>query len=334
MQDWTSTYWFQWQALSNFYWDEPNYVYALVLVPFIFLLRHYIQRRTQVGFPVASINSKIERNWTVYLRFIAPVFMGLFLVFIIIALCRPQLVLNNQNKQSEGIDIALALDVSESMYFTDIKPNRLITAKKFIKQFVNERYQDRIGLVIFAGEAITLSSLTTDYTDLLLNLDRADYKLVGGQGTAIGNAIAVAVHRLNAAKSKTKILILISDGDNTAGNIDPITAAQIAGSYGVKIYSIFVGQPGQAANKESNSLDANQLQKIAEITSGKFLVASSSAQIKNIFDQINRLEKVKFLESTSSTRTDVYHVYVRWALVFLIIAFTTKITFLGNILED
>ncbi len=340
MQNWLSFEWFSISKFLEITWGRPYFLYLLTVIPLLLLLKSVSQTRNNQSLPIATIKGDLKLGWSRYLRFLQPIFQSVALTLMIIALARPQISNKTQNKFSEGIDIILAIDISESMLNKDIAPNRLEASKKIANQFISNRYQDRIGLVVFSGEAYSLSPLTTDYKALSDYIFEIKTQLIPTEGTAIGSALAVSVSRLIKAKSKSKIIILISDGDNTAGNLDPSTSAQIAKAYGVKIYSILVGGFVQKAGKDtliSNynmSIDKQVLSEISTITEGKFFKASDSKSLKKVFDQINLLEKVKFLENSSSELIDIFSVYLRWGIIFFLLAFTTKITFLGNILED
>jgi Ca-activated chloride channel homolog len=335
MESWFRLDWFSWYKLTSFTWESPWYGYLVLLLPVIMGLRYFIQKSNINALSVAIVGDKVSSHWTSYLRYVAPICMVLALLCIIIALARPQRTISNNLKRSEGIDIVLAMDVSSSMLNKDLSPNRLVVAKKLVTDFINTRLEDRIGLVAFAGEAYNVSPLTTDYVALSDYIASLQSGLIAAQGTAIGDALAIATQRLNEAKSKTKIIILLSDGDNTAGSIDPLTAAKIAKEYQVKIYSLFVGNTTTTQADQFNaSIDKTQLAKISEIAGGTYFAATNTKQLKEAFNQINKLEKVKFLQSSSKVKQDVYHVYLRWGIVFLLFTFFTKVTFMGNILED
>jgi Ca-activated chloride channel homolog len=340
MQKWYSTDWLSYTKISDLNWARSYFLYLLVIIPLIFLLKSVIQNRTKVGLPIATLKGEIRLGWSRYFRFLPPILQSLSVGLMIMALARPQISSNTQNKFSEGIDIVLAIDISESMLTKDIEPNRLEASKTLSRQFIAERYQDRIGLVVFSGEAFTLSPLTTDYDALYEYVGEIKPQLIKADGTAIGSAIAVSVNRLQKSKSKSKIVILISDGDNTAGNLDPITAAQIAKVYGVKLYTILVsgsakiGSSDTLSNNYNLSIDQLALSEIAKTADGRFFKAANLKSLKSVFDQINQLEKVKYLENSSFEMFDVFHVYLKWGIVFFLLAFATKITFIGNILED
>jgi Ca-activated chloride channel homolog len=340
MQNWFSSNWFSFSKLSELTWGRPYFLYLLLLVPLIFVLKSLFKNRQRQGLPIATINGELNLGWSRYFRFLPPILQAISIALMIVALARPQLASKIQNRFSEGIDIMLAIDISESMLTKDIAPNRLEASKSITKQFITNRYQDRIGLVVFSGEAYTLSPLTTDYEALNGFVDEIKPQLISVEGTAIGSAIAVSVNRLQKSKSKSKVIILISDGDNTAGNLDPITSAQIANAYGVKCYTILVGDAAQKGINNSISdtydlsIDQKALSDIAKTADGKFFMASNMKSLSAVFEQINQLEKIKFLENSSFEMIDVFHVYLKWGIVFFILAFATKITFIGNILED
>lgn len=340
MQDWLSTEWFTVSKLGEITWGRSYLLYLLALIPILFIVKSVLQNRTRVGLPIATLHGKIQLGWSRYFRILPPLFLSIALTLMVLAVARPQISNQTQKKFSEGIDIILAIDISESMLSKDILPNRLEASKKIAKEFVKNRYQDRIGIVLFSGEAFSLSPLTTDYEALDEYISSINSKMIPAEGTAIGSALAVSVNRLLEAKSKTKIVILISDGDNTAGNLDPIASAQIARAYGVKLYTILVGSQAKIIGKDSlstaydSSIDQQILSEIAKTAGGIFFRAGNSKNLKSVFEQINKLEKVKFLENSSQELLDVFHVYLKWGIVFLLLSFSTKITFIGNILED
>ncbi|MES2794728.1 MAG: VWA domain-containing protein [Bacteroidota bacterium] len=340
MQNWFSAEWFSWSKLNEINWARPYVLYLLLGIPILFFIRAYFQNRSRVGLPIATINGHLKQGWSRHFRILPPILIIISLSMMILAFARPQISSRTQNKISEGIDIILAIDISHSMLIKDILPNRLEASKRIAKQFINNRYQDRIGLVLFSGEAFSLAPLTTDYEALNNYIDEINSNMIHAEGTAIGSALAVGVNRLLEAKSKSKIIILISDGDNTAGNLDPTASAQIAKAYSVKLYTILVGaeaikyETDSATVAYNMSIDQEILSEIAKIADGKFFKAANSKNLKNVFDQINQIEKVTFLENSSLVLTDVFHIYLKWGIVFWLLSFATKITFIGNILED
>jgi Ca-activated chloride channel family protein len=230
------------------------------------------------------------------------------------------------------------------MQIEDFKPNRLEAAKETARSFIAGRFQDRIGLVIFSGDAYSLSPLTTDY-ELLFNFidTEIDFDKIENRGTAIGSAIAVATNRMRESETDSKVMILLSDGDNTAGNIDPKTAAELAVAYGIKIYTIGIGKDGKVPygkdffgrpNYIENTLDETTLREIAQIGEGQFYRVSDNEALQNVFGLIDQYEKAEIKETRYKNTTDFYPIYAKWGLVFLLLFMFSKSTFVSNILED
>ncbi len=243
------------------------------------------------------------------------------LTFLILALARPQSSSKETEVSTEGVDIVLAIDVSTSMLAEDFKPNnRLEAAKQVAQEFVEGRTNDRLGLVIFAGESFTQCPLTLDYGVLLTLLQEQKVADRDWDGTAIGMGIVNAVNRLRDSKAKSKVIILLTDGENNAGSIDPITAARIAHTMDIKIYTIGAGTRGTAMYPIDDPIlgrqyrpiqvhiDEETLTKIARITGGKYFRATNSEKLKAIYDEIGEMEKTK-IEVTEFTRYQEYFVY-------------------------
>lgn len=259
------------------------------------------------------------------------------------ALARPQTTNEQVEQWSEGIDIMLVIDISESMQIQDFRPNRLESAKSVARDFVTGRFQDRIGLVVFSGDAYSRSPLTTDYELLTNYINDINFDLIENRGTAIGSALAVATNRLRESDSKSKVLILLSDGDNTAGNIDPVTAAKLAAAYDIKIYTIAIGKEGKVpfgkdffgrTRYVENTLDETNLREIARIGGGNFYRVSDEEALETVFGEIDELEKAEIKETRYKDTTDFYYIYLRWATLFFLFWMLTKTTFVTNILTD
>lgn len=238
-------------------------------------------------------------------RFLLSVLRILAIALLIVAFARPQAGTENREVTSEGIDIMLALDISGSMRAEDFKPeNRLYVAKEEIRKFVSKRVSDRIGLVVFSQTSFTQCPLTLDYGILLNFLEQVKFGMIK-DGTAIGMALANCINRLRESPSKTKVIVLLTDGVNNAGEIDPLTAAGIAKTMGVKIYTIGVGRPGNAMYPVDdpifgkryvylpNEIDEEVLSQIADKTGGKYFRARSEKELEQIYDEIDKLEKTK-----------------------------------------
>lgn len=270
------------------------------------------------------------------------------LVFALVVLClaRPQTHSSWGKRTTEGIDIMLAMDVSTSMLGQDLKPNRIEASKAVAAEFIADREDDNIGLTVFAGEAYTQCPLTTDHTSLLNMLAniRTDIAATGliSDGTAIGMGLVNAINRLKESKAKSKVVILLTDGSNNMGDISPLTAAQIAKSLGMRVYTIAVGTTGvvkypiqvggvtQYINRRGD-LDTETLQKIAQMTDGQFYRATSRAELKKIYGDIDQLEKSKIDVKHFSKRYDAYQPFALAAVLLLIIEILLRITIFRRI---
>ncbi len=341
--EWLDFKWFTLETLQSFDWQSPFWLYALIGVPFLFLLKWLIfvrfRQKLEVAFPDKSLKSDF---WTI-LRHVPKVFFSLFLVFVLIALARPQKTSEQPpERYTEGIEIMIVMDISESMQIEDLKPNRLEAAKMVANQFIKGRLQDRIGIVVFAGDAFSLAPLTTDYELLYGYLEEIDFRMIQTGGTAIGSAIGVGTNRMRDSETKSKVMILLTDGESNAGNLDPLTAAKLAYSYGVKIYTIGVGKTGQVPYRNrfgqvqyiDNTLDETVLRQIAQISEGKFFRATDNQSLGTIFSNIDKLERSEIKENKFTLTRDYYEIYLTWAFVLLIIWLGLKNTFLVSALED
>jgi len=229
------------------------------------------------------------------------------------------------------------------MQIEDFKPNRLEAAKDVARDFIKGRLQDRIGIVVFSGDAFSLAPLTTDYDLLNTYLNDINFEMIESRGTAIGSALAVVTNRMRESESKSKVCILLSDGDNTAGNIDPITAAELAAAYEIKIYTIIVGQEGMVPfgkdyfgrpNLVENTIDETTMRKIAKLGGGEFFRVTDNEALKNVFNRIDQYEKAEIKETRFKDTADYYYIYLQWAVVLFLIWLLLKSTFLSNVLQD
>ncbi len=288
-----------------FQFASPVFLWLLLLVPLLVYLAFRRKREAAIKFSDITLLRGAKESPRARRRKWLPILRLIAVTFFIFALARPQSGKKTTEVTSEGIDIMLVLDISSTMKSEDFKPqNRLYVAKEVIKDFVKDRQNDRIGLVIFAGQAFTQCPLTLDYGVLLTFLDQVDFGMVEDR-TAIGMGLATAVNRLRDSKAKSRIIILLTDGINNTGEIDPQTAADIAHALGIRVYTIGVGKPGKAPYPiedpvfgkryiyMDNELDEAQLTKIAEITGGKYFRAKTEDMLKNVYDQISQLEKTK-----------------------------------------
>lgn len=340
--NWFNLDWFRASTFQSFDWIEPVFLYFIPVVPLLLLLRWLLHLRARKKLPVAFFAGNTNWHWSSLLRFIPDIYLILFVVFILVALARPQRTDERVNQYSEGIDIVLILDTSGSMELKDFNPNRLEAAKTVALDFINGRSKDRVGLVVFAGDAYSLTPLTTDYNLLREQIKTIKSGMIPNDGTAIGSALAVGVNRMRESTAKSKVIILISDGENTGGNIDPVTAAKLAYGFNVKIHTIGIGKDGPVpytddTGQNSNiqtRLDETNLRDIAKTANGNFYRASDKNALEKVFANIDQLEKAEIQESRFRDTKDYYQVYLKWAILCFLIWLFLKNTFLSNALED
>lgn len=344
--EWFSWQWFNPSLVRNFHWENQVFLLLIPAVPMLFILRWLFYFPIRQKFDVALPLSEARRwSFVQILRLIPISIQVLSIVFGIIALARPQSVNERVDQFSEGINIILAMDISESMKLEDLRPNRLEAAREVARKFVAGRSHDRIGIVVFAGDAYSLSPLTNDH-DLVSNyLSEMNFNMIENSGTAIGNAIGVGINRLSESPAQTgsKIMILMSDGENTSGFLDPVTAAKLAYAYNIKIYTIGIGKEGEVSfGRDSTGqkqtvkshLDETLLRKIAEQTRGNYYRAVNNNALNDIFLTINKLEKGKITETRYKDTRDYYQIYLSWSIFFFLAWMLLKNTFLNNFLED
>ena len=341
--NWFSLDWFKPVTFSNFQWENPILFYAFLLIPLFILVWWVWSLSKKKNLAIALIKRDIKWSPSSLLRHIPNLIFILFVSLVIIALARPQKTNEKVEQWTEGIDIMLVIDISESMQIEDFRPNRLEAAKDVARKFIAGRFQDRIGLVVFSGEAYSRSPLTSDYDLLGEYIDGISFDLIEKGGTAIGSSLAVATNRMRESDSKSKVLILLSDGDNTAGNIDPITAAELASAYDIKIYTIAIGKEGKVpfgkdffgrTRYVENTLDETTLRKIAEIGHGQFYRVSDNQALESVFALIDKYEKAEIKENRFRDTTDFYPIYLKWAIVFFLLWMMLKSTFVSNVLQD
>lgn len=336
--NWFSFTWFLPSTWKEFHWDNPLLLYLIPVLPFLLFIRWGLYFRFRQKFDIALQSSELNKyNWVGILRFTPYIFMVLFESMLIVSLARPQKINNQIEQWSEGISIMMLLDVSESMQLEDFKPNRLEAAKMVASDFIRGREHDKIGLVIFSGEAFSLSPLTIDYPLLHTFIRDIRPGIIPAGGTAIGNAIGIGINRLRESETPSRVMILLSDGDNTAGNLDPLMAAKLAHVYNIKVYTIGIGKDGMVPyGKEivESSLNESTLKKIAETGGGRYFRASNINILKDIFSQIDRFEKAEIKETQFREVEDYYQIYLIWGLIFFLCWLFLKNTFLSNAFED
>lgn len=341
--EWLSWRWFSPYTFIGFSWEYVWVLYFLFLVPFTFLWRNRFGLPARHRIEISSTHALPSPSRIRFLRFIPDILLSISIGFIIVALARPQETNTLVEQSSEGIDIILALDISESMMIEDLSPNRLEASKTLAIDFIQSRQYDRIGVVLFSGKAYSLTPLTTDYQMLEDYIQSINQFLIPESGTAIGNALGIATNRLQASKSSSKVIILISDGDSNAGSLDPITASQISASYGIKLYSVLVGKEGQVPISTKlfgekkyieNTIDESTLREVAKIGEGVFFRAADNQNLRQVFEKINSYEKTEIVELRYENTRDFYPIYLHWAIFCWILWLISKSTFISNVLED
>ena len=323
---------------------HPGFFWLLLIV--LLMIGWYVWREQllQGTLSVSAIKgfSPPKNSVIPKLRHSGIVLRSLAVIALIFALARPQSSLSWQNSTTEGIDIVIASDISGSMLAEDFQPNRLEAGKNIAIDFIKNRPDDRIGLVIFSGESFTQCPLTIDH-DVLINLYQdIKYGMID-DGTAIGMGLATAVNRLKDSEAKSKVVILLTDGSNNMGSIPPVTAAEIAKQFGVRVYTVGIGTHGFAPypvqtpmgiqyQRMAVDVDEVTLGKIASITGGKYFRATDNATLKDIYEQIDKLEKAKIDVTQYHKKTELFLPFALIALLFLTLEFALKNTVLKGAL--
>ena len=314
---------------------------ALVVVYIIWYIRKHNNIEPSVRVSDTSPYAAVGKTWREWLVHVPFVLRVVALTMIVIVLARPQSSDNWQNTEIEGIDIMMTIDVSTSMLSEDLKPNRLEAAKDVAAQFINGRPNDNIGLTIFAGESFTQCPLTVDH-EVLLNLFKNVQCGLVEDGTAIGLGIANAVTRLKDSKAKSKVIILLTDGTNNAGAVSPLTAAAIAKQFGIRIYTIGVGTNGEAPYPFQTAMgiryqnipveiDEQVLREIASTAGGEYFRATSNSKLKDVYEEIDKLEKTKLNVREFSTKEEEYQPFALVALIAVILELALRATILRRI---
>ncbi len=322
---------------------NPKYLYLLLLL--IPLIGWYIfkLRKMQATFKLSSgyAFEKAPSTLRVYMRHFPFLLRVIAIALVIIVLARPQSINSSDISKSEGIDIIMALDISGTMMANDFSPTRLEAAKKVASEFINDRQSDRIGLVIFAGESFTQCPLTTDHRVLLNLLSEVKFGMIE-DGTAIGLGLANSVNRLKDSQSKSRVVILLTDGSNNAGQIAPLTAAELAASYGIRVYTIGIGSRGTSVARVmtpygmqsmnvSGDFDERTLTEIASKTGGSYFRATDNTSLSGIYDEIDQMEKSHISVNTVTKRKELYLPFAIIALALIGGELILRRTWLRNI---
>ena len=320
---------------------NPEFLWILIVVPIA--ITWFVLKKNKLNNSISIPNTSALLSQSSILPKLKPYLniLRIFsLIFIIIALARPQTIdVSTKVKNNQGIDIVMAIDVSASMLAKDLKPNRLEALKNVASNFILDRTNDRIGLVEYAGESYTKTPITSDKNIIIKSLKEINYNTIIEGGTAIGMGLATSVNRIKDSKAKSKVIILLTDGVNNSGFIDPNTAAELAIEYEIKIYTIGIGTNGMALSpvgvdnngkfsyaKIQVEIDEDLLIEIAQITGGKYFRATNNKKLQEIYSEINKLEKSDIEEIKYYDHEEKYRLYILLAIIFLTIELILKYT--------
>ncbi|MDR0367585.1 MAG: VWA domain-containing protein, partial [Bacteroidales bacterium] len=296
-------------------------VWLLLIVPLLIVWYVWKRNRRQASFsvstskPFAQVPSAKQR-----FKHVPFVLRMVAVVFVILVLMRPQSSISHRQVDVEGIDIVMALDISGSMMAMDFRPNRLEACKKVIQSFVENRPDDRTGLVVYAGEAYTKCPLTTDHQTMLNALESTKFGIID-DGTAIGDGLGTAINRLRESTAKSRVIILLSDGVNNAGHIDPYSAAEIAQEYGIRVYTIGCGTTGTAPISTPRGImqmqveiDEPLMKAIAQQTGGQYFRAQNKTKLQEVYNEIDKMEKTRITEYHFTNKPDEFFPFLLIAL--------------------
>lgn len=326
---------------DNLIFEDPGFFWLLLLIP-LAAAWYYIKRNRQLAeLRISSVQGfKGQRSILPALRHSLFVLRVLALAFFIIAMAKPRSTdVTTRSSSTQGIDIVLAIDVSASMLARDLKPNRLDALREVAADFIKGRPSDRIGLVVYAGESFTLTPVTSDKTVVLRALEDLEYNNVLEGGTAIGMGLATSVNRLKDSNAKSKVIILLTDGVNNAGFIDPKIASELAQEYEIKTYTIGLGTNGMALSPVGIlpsgqfqygmarvEIDEALLQEIAQTTGGKYYRATDNEKLEEIYEEIDSLEKTEIEEFTFTNFEERFRPFLLLGGLFLIIELFLRFT--------
>lgn len=330
--------------MENITFHNPKLLYLLLLL--LPMIAWYIWKQSsmQASLRLSSIKgfAKMPKTYKYYLRHLPVVFRNIAFASLVIAISRPQSTDNWSNTSTEGIEIVIALDISGSMLAEDFKPNRLEAAKNDAIRFISGRPNDRIGLVVFSGESFTQCPLTTDHA-VLINLINDVKQGMIEDGTAIGLGLANAVSRLKESTAKSRVVILMTDGVNNQGEVPPLTAAEIAKAFAIRVYTIGVGSMGQAPYPVTDmfgrkryqqmdvEIDEEVLTQIAHLTDGKYFRAVNNERLEEVYKEIDKLEKSKIEVKEYSKKNEEYLLWIALGLVLIVAEIILRHTVLRNV---
>ncbi|MEN8118505.1 MAG: VWA domain-containing protein [Bacteroidota bacterium] len=322
---------------------NPELFYLLLVIVPMAAWYIFRQKRNTASIRISSTASVFKAPATIrhYLRHLVFVSLVVSIGFFVVVLARPQSSSNWENVTTEGIDIVIALDISSSMLAQDFHPDRLEAAKNVAMEFISGREYDRMGLVVFAGEAFTQCPLTTDRA-VLLNLFKDIESGMIEDGTAIGNGLATAVARLKDSEAISRVVILLTDGENNRGEVAPVTAAEIAKTFGIRVYTVGVGSIGTAPYPVQTpygvqlrdmpvKIDEETLQEISSLTDGKYFRATSNTKLEEIYKEIDALEKSKIEVHEFSRKSEEFLPFALLGALFLVVSLFLRVTIFRSI---
>ena len=325
---------------SNFEFHNPEFLWLLIIIPLLAIWHFFMRKKDAAVLTMPSVKGFKTDSLISKLKPLLYLLRLLALAAIIVALARPRNVsVSKKTKTNRGIDIVMAIDVSASMLARDLKPNRLEALKKVAVDFVDRRPNDRIGIVVYAGESFTQTPITSDKGIVKRTISELKWGQLEG-GTAIGMGLGSAVNRLKESNAKSKVIILLTDGVNNSGNIDPRTATELAKELEIKTYTIGIGTNGMADfpwsrdprtgklqfRKQQVEIDEKLLEEIASETDGKYFRATDNTSLKEIYDEIDKLEKTKIEEFKYYNYQEKYRIFVFLGLGFLLLEFVLRNT--------
>lgn len=319
-------------------WANPEFFWLLAVIPLYIAYKVWFvlsKKDPSLTFSSTKFFKELPGNYRAYLLWLTPILYIAAYSLFVLALARPQLQNSTVERNAEGIDIIMSIDISSSMLAEDISPNRLTAAKSVASDFINERISDRIGINVFARESFTVVPPTLDH-DLVQNmLKSVDLGMVK-DGTAIGMGIATSINRLRDSEAESKVIILLTDGMNNAGEVDPITAGEMAATFGIRIYTLGIGTRGTAPypvddpvfgrryqNVEVN-IDEDMLTQVANQTGGQYYRATDLQELINIYDEIDQLEQSEIEEIIYIDYRDLYPYYLGIGILLLFIGFLNE----------
>ena len=301
---------------------KPIFLLVLLLIPIALRWLQQHGKQASLLYPNTTALKELADTRSQWLSKVSIWLRVSILIVLVIALAQPQRINSSKRHHNKGIDILLVLDLSETMAINDIKPSRIHAAKKTMMSFISKRKHDKLGLLVFGKDAFTACPMTSDHSILSTFLNRTGIGMVNPYGTAIGLAIATGIPRFDKTK-KSNVMVLLTDGDNNAGGIDPLTAAKLAKKEGVKIYTIGIGK--------KDAYNPSLLQQIADITNGQFFAATDDAELKTIYKDIDQLETYDIDLQYFQKKTDLFPYFLWTALLLLLLEISIINTVLVSI---